>query len=774
MFRLFFIAAIVLFIISGCAATGKQAVSSSGDSVPAAASEKPSEAKASDWPGTDQSAGIPDSDNSSADTAEIVDTIFYDASVESATEDPAALIDLARTLALNGEYAAADSNLKRAVQSIETIESESDTEWFPSSSYIDDIVSIYNEKMPQNFRLPEEIAITQFQKQMVRSLDSLQLMPSESLSIAARTCQRELPYDVPMVWNSRVERAIAYYMKNREKTVDYWIARAPYWVPSMRRIFAENNLPQDLAFLPLIESGFNPYAYSYAHASGLWQFIASTGKLYGLRRTYWIDERRDPIKATAAAASYLKKLYRDFGNWHLALAAYNCGEGGLGRRIRSAGHDDFWKLKLNSQTSSYVPFYLAAVTIFKNPKCFGISMPPADTFALDTALISECINLSDIAEAVGTPLDTLKRMNPHIMHWCTPPDVSNTVLYLPPGQKQAFAAFLEHLPEEKRIRWCRYQIRQGDNIQTISRKFSIPVENIKTINRLTSDRLIVSNWLFLPQQGSVAGTIVAYIPPISANDFSAEQRTTYRVRKGDNLGRIARKFHVSVDKLYRWNNLSRKSKLRIGRVLVVRKAPAVVEPAFTTTPPKTANPVRISDAAADTVISLVNVDSITETLAAPEPAQSVPDTVPPDSTDWMSAIPEVAVKASNDTVRPIPSAVTVRKKPKYHFVKPGENLFRLSLKYSVSLASLREINNLKETDLVRAGDRLVIPASGQAAPPPRVATAGYSYYKVKNGDTMWGIASKFGMPVEKLYECNNMKRSAILVPGRTIRVIKAL
>lgn len=181
--------------------------------------------------------------------------------------------------------------------------------------------------------------------------------------------------------------------------------------------------PQDLAYLPLIESGFNPVAYSYANASGIWQFIASTGKLYGLKKSFWADERRDPIKSTQAAAMYLKKLFGDFGHWDLALAAYNCGENGLARSIARSRSNDFWTLKrIPNQTKNYVPFYLAALTIAKNPKCFGVKIPDTLAPPPDTVVVSDCISLSDIASGLGIDPDSLKKMNPHIMRWCTPPD----------------------------------------------------------------------------------------------------------------------------------------------------------------------------------------------------------------------------------------------------------------------------------------------------------------------------------------------------------------
>jgi len=689
---------------------------------------------------------------------------------DTANEDPGEFIENAKTLCTEGNYAAADSNLIKAVHTIETIDAENDGEWFPSSGYVDEIVSIYNEKMPSQYPLPDEIALAAFQRQMVRSLDSMKIIPAESLSLATMGCRKNLSYDVPMVWNDRVQRALFFYVNSRKNTIDRWFLRASYYIPAMRKMFADNSLPQDLAYLPLIESGFNPMAYSYAHASGIWQFITSTGRLYGLRHTYWLDERRDPIKSTLSAISYLKKLYDDFGHWHLALAAYNCGENGVNRSISRCQNNDFWKLKyLPAQTRNYVPCFLAALTIAKNPRCFGVTVPSVDTFSLDTVLVNDCVAMDDIAQAVGVSSDSLKKINPHILRWCTPPDVTNTVLYLPLGGKQKFGDFCAQLSQEKKVRWSRYEVKENDNIGKIARQFRVPIDGIKAINRLKKDRLAAGQCLFLPLPNDPAEKTVAYyIPPeLPKDDDTYGFMTRYRVRKGDCISKIARRFRVTCAQLYRWNRLSASSKLRPGRLLTVRPAP----------PPEPVETIAAKTMArqgdtyivqmGDTPFSIARRSGVTindllawNNIDATRPIIHIGDT-----------LRLVAAKNIEQTVKTVPTATDV----------PGGTSSSLwqDTGWTDDWSSAFQDNKNVPGD-ARKGDSLLNPSvpdsgnPGKVKPlPSNVVYYNVVYYKVKNGDTLLGIATAFGISIEQLYKDNDLKSDSVIVPGKVIKVVNA-
>jgi membrane-bound lytic murein transglycosylase D len=756
---------------------------------------------------------------------------------EKIFQDPADLIEEAKSYCSQRNYASADSTLKEAVKAAQAMEDgpiDSASDWFPSSQYIDDIVALYNQKMPASYPVPEELLLGVFQRQMMRSLDSMNALPTDSMSLAAIVCQKNISYDIPMVWNQRVQRSVYMFLKNRKNSVDNWFPRASKYLPAMKKMFADSGLPQDLAYLPLIESGFNPLAYSFAHASGIWQFIASTGKLYGLSRSFWVDERRDPLKATVAAIRYLKKLYGDFNNWHLALAAYNCGENGIARCIARDRSSDFWSLKkLPKETKNYVPFYLAALTIAKNPKCFGVAVSFADTFFMDTVRLNDCISMADIGAGLGVEYDTLRKMNPHIMRWCTPPDVTNTLLYLPKGKLQAWRSFYAQVPPEKRVRWNRYEIKRNETIESISRQYNVPPEALININRIAG-KIIPGHHLFIPTSETPLGADVAYsLPPeseIKALDLPDYEFSgavvRHRIRSGDNLGKIARHYHVSINQLCRWNRVTGRTLLRPGRVLVVSRPQPQIQTATTLpsalTSPATATPtpttalqgatvatpsatmvkpaVRHIVLIGETLFSISRKYNLTvQELASlngldiDHPSIRIGQTlmisngVPAQTVrlDTVSLAMSSAnyAKHSNDLVfdstdnSPFSGSRSQEQEETpmvgeihRHVVVAGENLFRISRKYSVSMVSLLTANHISDLSVVRAGDTLIIPAQAETpvSPAPQPDCI---YYKIKEGDTLLRIAAAFGVPVKSIYEENNLTADTVLTPGNIIKVI---
>ena len=805
-----------------------------------------------------------------ADTGEYTDSLAAEEG-DTIYDDPGDLIEVAKSYIEDGSFASADSTLKEAVKAVESRdEGNEGGKRLPSSRYFDEIVAIYKEKMPAAFSIPEDITMAVFKHQMMLSIDSMNVLPSDSISIAALACQKNLAYDIPMVWNQRVQRALSFYLRNRENTVDHWFYRASYYLPVMKGMFADSGLPQDLAYLPLIESGFNPLAYSYANALGIWQFIASTGKIYGLRRDFWVDERRDPIRSTEAAIGYLKKLFGEFGHWHLALAAYNCGENGVARSIARHNTNDFWNLKrLPRQTKNYVPCYLAALTIAKNPKCFGITMPATGTLPLDTVHISDCISLGDIAAGLNVNYDSLKKMNPHIMRWCTPPDVTNTLLYLPAGKKKAWSGFYAQLPPAKRVRWLRYEIKRNDTIENIAGQHNVPADALISINRLTATtKLTPGHHLFIPVSDTPLSVEVAYtVPPeseIKALDLPDYEfsgvAVRHRIRPGDNLGRIAQRYHVTVNQLCRWNHIAGRTILRPGRVLVVSRPLAPVEMASASVPVaapaaisrpippvETASKPVVASAASSRPLSpletaskpvvapaamsqaateQVHVVKIGETpfsisrkynitiqelaslnglnmahprikidqllkISGSAPAQTARLGTPPAGPvrpDTVSQAVSSVQKVKNyrewdiDSVDNGSSSGSVAQKRaetplagerRRHVVAKGENLFRISQKYSVSTPALMSANSISDESLIRAGDTLLIPAGADTVPPSAKAAAPSDviYYKVKEGDTLLRIAAAFGVPVDSLYKENNLRPDSMVSPGKVIKVV---
>ena len=253
----------------------------------------------------------------------------------------------------------------------------------------------------------------------------------------------ETTYDVPIIINKSVEGHIEYFqavvMKDR---FALWLSRSQRYLPIMREIFKQRGLPEDLVFVALIESGFNPYAYSRSRATGPWQFIKGTAKKYGLKIDNWVDERRDPIKSTGAAASYLKDLYQLFGSWPLALASYNAGEGRIQRALVKTKGEDFWDLNnsryLKRETRDYVPKFMAATIIAKNPLRYGFSLEYDKPLQYDESTVEGSVDLHVIAEAAGISLADLKALNPELKREITPPTSPEYLIKLPKRNQRDF------------------------------------------------------------------------------------------------------------------------------------------------------------------------------------------------------------------------------------------------------------------------------------------------------------------------------------------------
>ena len=304
---------------------------------------------------------------------------------------------------------------------------------------------------------------------------------------------------IPIVMNKKVENAINFFQNKGRKVFTIWLERGNHYIPYLKSIIQEEGMPEDLVYLAMIESGFKPHAYSYAHASGIWQFIASTGKIFGLNIDWWYDERRDPEKATRASMKYLRALYTEFDDWYLAMASYNCGEGKVRRHVQKYGTKDFWKLtRLPRQTRNYVPTYIAAAMIAKDPAKYGFLEPEYKQFEpVDSVLITECVDLEQIAKFSGTDVKTISNLNPAVTRWCTPPDQEIWVK-LPAGSNVNITEDLKNLPPSERRRWVRHKVRPGEALSTIARSYGttmaaicdVPENKIRNRNKIRAGKVL--------------------------------------------------------------------------------------------------------------------------------------------------------------------------------------------------------------------------------------------------------------------------------------------
>jgi membrane-bound lytic murein transglycosylase D len=309
-------------------------------------------------------------------------------------------------------------------------------------------------------------------------------------------------YNIPVVIDQTVQSHIHFFNTSIRNRFEQWLLRFSRYRPMVENIFAEFNLPSDLVNLSLVESGFNPYAYSRAKATGPWQFMKGTGQLYGLRIDQYVDERRDPIKSTVAAARYLRDLYDLFGAWPLAMAAYNAGEGKVLRALQKTQAESFSEISktklIRLETKQYVPRIMAATIIAKNPDQYGFNQDPVPLHQFEEVVVTRPLHFHAIANVTGIPYAELRLLNPELRRDATPPDDSTYLLKVPMGTSAKVVELLGRVPTYKfppllvnsqRVkpnvtRW--YRVRMGDTLEKVSRRFHIPLKTLKSRNHLSS------------------------------------------------------------------------------------------------------------------------------------------------------------------------------------------------------------------------------------------------------------------------------------------------
>jgi len=371
-------------------------------------------------------------------------------------------------------------------------------------------------------------------------------------------------FDIPIVINEKVEFFLYYFQTNGKKFFSNWLVRSEKYIPFMREVLKEKGLPEDLVYLAMIESGFNPYAYSRAKAMGPWQFIYPTGKRYGLKSNWWVDERRDPEKSTIAAARYLKDLYNMFECWYLAAAGYNAGENKIARGMKRYSTEDFWELAkhqyLKKETKHYVPQLIAAALLAKDPEKYGFfDIEYQEPLQYDKVMVPPATDLRLIARACEITVEELKELNPELRRWCTPPDPPEYEIKIPFGKRDLFLKNFESLRPGGKTSFKTHIVKKGDTLQQIARLYRVELEPILELNRLEKkSRLSVGTNLLipLPKERESKSVPPASKPSVEKGRPSGSEEITYIIKKGDTLSSIAAKYNISVSEIRNWNNLN--------------------------------------------------------------------------------------------------------------------------------------------------------------------------------------------------------------------------
>lgn len=374
----------------------------------------------------------------------------------------------------------------------------------------------------------------------------------------------EINFELDLRDTNLVEKYLHYYTQRHKDMFQTWLERAEQYLPYIRQVFTDKGLPQDLVFLPFAESGFNPRAYSRSGAAGIWQFMPGTARMHDLQVDWWIDERRDPYLSTKAAAEYLHMLYAQFGDWYLALAAYNAGQGRVTRAMNHSGQECFFALQernyLPRETRNYVPKFIAILKILRNLESLGFKPlnwdAPASAQALDLPPGSDLVSL---ASTVGLDWSEFMAMNPAFRRSASPPD-RTTKLYLP---QHLLAQARQYLNDPEAAPYSglqRYQVSSGDSWWRLSRRFDVPIRELKNINKTDSNLLRPGQWVLIPGKFADGSALS------KQKDYSG----TYVVQKGDTLWAIARKSGTSVQELRSVNNLHIAGRqLKPGQKLII-------------------------------------------------------------------------------------------------------------------------------------------------------------------------------------------------------------
>ncbi|HWZ42162.1 MAG TPA: transglycosylase SLT domain-containing protein [Candidatus Saccharimonadales bacterium] len=390
--------------------------------------------------------------------------------------------------------------------------------------------------------------------------------PNPKVMAQAEVDLKNTQSDLPLVINDYVAGYINYYATRGKGTFERAWARSGRYREMISRVFREEGVPQDLVYLAQAESGFHPLALSRAGARGMWQFMASRATGYGLQRSLWVDDRQDPEKATRAAARHLKDLYAQFGDWYLAMAAYNSGPGNVQQAVKRTGYADFWELYkrnvLPKETKNYVPIILAMTIMSKNPAQYGLDdVRPDEPEKFDVAQVDYAVDLRLVAECIEEPVELLAEINPSLLRRTTPKGQPFD-LRLPAGTLEKYQTTIAAIPANKRALWRYYKMQPGDTLAGVARKYKTTERAISLANNLEGSQFDTGAKLIIPASGQV---------PVEGKGLSYSRHPTrYKVRRGDTILSVADDFSVPPEKLRGWNRL-KGNQLRAGRLLVIYK-----------------------------------------------------------------------------------------------------------------------------------------------------------------------------------------------------------
>lgn len=543
-------------------------------------------------------------------------------------------------------------------------------------------------------------------------------------------------YDFPVTINQQVEYYLDFFQNQQRDVFKRWLERTGRYGPMIREQLRQAGLPEDLLYLAMIESGYNERAYSSAKAVGLWQFMRATGRHFNLTIDNYVDERRDPVKSTVAAAAYLSELYQEFGSWYLAVAGYNAGEGKIRKAIKKYKTTDFWELAegryLKLETKRYVPKLIAAILIAKEPEKYGFTdveyLPPLDYDAIE---VGRWTALEAVAVAGSLDIEELRGLNRELLKPFTPPDATAYELRVPAGKGALVAENLSRVQAIVSTGYKTHLVRKGETLTAICSKYGLSKKVLLKANDLRSAKLEagqrlqvpfrVTKYELLPEGALASGVLAA--------EASAGSFILHKVQPGETVSALAAKYNVPTYLIAAWNDLDDISRISAGQQLALFIRPAAVE--------LTAAKPAVAEQVAKGAVASLEADQVKIDRHEPAPVNG----------------PAKAVKVASR------SKARQQVQVSYYNVKTGDSLWKIAKRFEVTTTDIKRWNNL-DSEVIKPGSRLRLLAAGPARETE-------TFYQVQEGDSLWTIARKHNLPLDTIKRWNNLT-SDVIYPGSSL------
>jgi membrane-bound lytic murein transglycosylase D len=590
---------------------------------------------------------------------------------------------------------------------------------------------------------------------------------------------------VEVVHNERVDKWVRYFTGDGRDGLNRWVRRSGKYRNGMLTILKEEGMPLELINLAMIESGFYAQAYSRASAVGFWQFIESTGKIYGLRIDWWVDERKDPEASTRAAARHLRDLYESLDSWPLAFAAYNWGQRRVERAVKRAHSRDYWDLKINRETANYVPKFMAACIIMNDPARYGFKFEYESPLIYEEIKVEPKTHLGAVADVCEVDTSHVLELNPHLIRGCAPDGESFYPVRIPEGMVEVCRSGLADMPREERIAstfltpTIKHKVRRGETLSGIASRYSVGVSEITSANSIRNrNRIRVGQVLTIP-----------------GGDFRgpADRPGIHVVRRNETLSSIAKRYGLRVRDIERWNNLSSRDLIYPGQKLTM-EAGQVKDGSVLlhrVSPGET-----LSEIAGKYEVSLKEILAAnglgSDALIYPDQRIRIPGaSIAPSgnslavyrvkSGDTISGIASKhdtstgAVLAANGLSRscriypgqeilvPVWAGTGSCLNALAHEVKTGESIYSIAKKYSMSCEEIMGLNDLSANSVIYPGQMITV----SQAPPPAPAA---KHHKVSSGETISAIAERYGVSTREVLKLNGLGSRDMIYPGQTIEI----